>query len=253
MRTTILPGLLRSVALNFAQRRASGVGLFEIARVYEPADDQELAQEGLLLSAIMAGERAPQAWNEGARPWDFFAAKDILVSTLAGLRITDVTFAPREAMPFHPTRAANVATGERPVGILGEIHPDVCERFAVPQGAVAFELALAPVFAAMPGRPTVEELPRFPSMGFDLAVIVDRSVPAREVENVIRRAGSPELTSVRLFDLYKGPQVPPGKKSLAFALELRDPGRTLTDDDAAAVRSRIVDMLEQQLGAGLRA
>lgn len=251
MRTTLLPGLLRSLARNFAQRRATGVALFEIARVYEPTD-AELPQEGLLLTAVMAGERVSASWSGAAHPWDFFAGKEILTSALASLRVTDLGFTPREAMPFHTTRAANVTAGTRPVGLLGELHPDVCERFTVPEGAVAFEIALAPVFAALPSRPTVGELPRFPAVVRDLAVVVDDSVPAADVEAVIRSAGAPELTSLRLFDVYRGSQVPPGKKSLAFALELRDAGRTLTDEDAVAVRDRILSELEQQMGAGLR-
>jgi phenylalanyl-tRNA synthetase beta chain len=251
MRTTLLPGVLRSVARNVAQRRAGGLGLFEIARVYEPTGTQ-LPQEGLLLTAVMSGERVPQTWAEPAREWDFFAAKELLTNALGSLRIADISFAPRESMPFHPTRAANVRVGDHPVGVIGQLHRTVCEEFNVPEGTVAFELALAPVFAAMPGRPTVEELPRFPAVLIDVAVVVDESVPAVQVEQLIKRAGTPELSSVRLFDLYRGSQVPEGRKSLAFALELRDPTRTLTDDDAVSVRNRIVAMLEQQMGAGLR-
>jgi phenylalanyl-tRNA synthetase beta chain len=252
MRTTLLPGLLRSVARNFAQRRASGVGLFEIARVYEPTK-AELPQEGLLLTAVMAGDRVPQGWQGSATAWDFFEAKGVLASALGSLGITDIAFTPRAAMPFHPTRAANVTVQERAAGILGELHPDVCERFAVPEGTVAFEMALAPVFSAIPPRPSVDELPRFPAVLIDLAVVVDEEAPASDVEAVIREAGRPEVTSVRLFDLYRGSQVPDGKKSLAFALELRDPARTLKDEDAVTVRDRIMDTLGQRMGATLRA
>jgi phenylalanyl-tRNA synthetase beta chain len=109
------------------------------------------------------------------------------------------------------------------------------------------------VFAAIPARPTVDELPRFPAILIDLAVVVDDGVPAAEMENVIRNAGAPEVTSVRLFDLYRGSQVPNGKKSLAFALELRDPSRTLKDEDAVRVRDRIMETLGRQMGASLRA
>jgi phenylalanyl-tRNA synthetase beta chain len=252
MRTTLLPGVLRSVSRNFAQRRSSGVALFEIARVYEPSSAQ-LPQEGLLLTAIMSGERTTQGWRAKARPWDFFAAKGILQSTIASLQIHDVAFSSREAMPFHPTRAADITVGGRTAGVLGQLHPDVCERFEVPEGTVAFEIALAPVFAAMPARVAVDELPRFPAILIDLAVVVDDGIDAASVERLIRDAGGPEVASVRLFDLYRGSQVPDGKKSLAFALELRDPVRTLKDEDAVRVRDRIMDALGRQIGAALRA
>ena len=252
MRTTLLPGVLRSIARNFAQRRADGVGLYEIARVYEPSSS-DLAQEGVLLSAVMAGNRTPQSWRGPAVAWDLFEAKGVLTSALCSLQVEDVAFTPREAMPFHPTRAANVSVQGRAAGILGELHPDVCDRFDVPEGSVAFEIALAPVYAAMPPRPTVDELPRFPAILIDLALVVDDGVPAWEIERLIRTAGEPEVTSVRLFDLYRGSQVPAGKKSLAFALELREPSRTLTDEDAVRVRNRIMESLGRQMGAALRA
>ena len=252
MRTTLLPGLLRSLARNFAQRRAPGVALFEIARVYEPTD-AELPQEGLLLSAVMAGQRVPQTWSAGEQPWDFFGAKDVLQAALGALQIRDAGFEARDRLPFHPTRAASLSLGGRTAGVLGELHPQVCEAFDVPTGAVAFEMALAPVFAAMPGRETVTELPRFPAVFLDLALVVDESVHASALEEVIREAGAPELASVRLFDLYRGEQVPVGKKSLAFSLELRDPSRTLTEDDEVGVRERIVKLLEERTGAKLRA
>lgn len=252
MRTTLLPGVLRSIARNFAQRRAGGVGLFEIARVYEPANSQ-LPQEGLLLTAVMSGDVLAKSWQGEARTWDFYAAKEVLTGALGSLQILDVVLSPRSAMPFHPTRAANVTVQGRPVGILGQLHPDVCDRFDVPVQTVAFEIALAPVFASIPPRPAVDGLPRFPAILIDLAVVVDDETPAAEIERIIRSAGEPEVTSVRLFDLYRGSQVPQGKKSLAFALELRDPGRTLKDEDAVRVRERIMEMLGRQMGATLRA
>jgi phenylalanyl-tRNA synthetase beta chain len=251
MRTTLFPGLLRSVSRNFAQQRAKGIGLFEIARVYEPGDG-ELPHEGSLLSAVMGGERVPQTWAEAARPWDFYAAKGVLTNALDALRVAHVSFSERSTLPFHPTRAANVVLEDRVIGVLGELHPSVCSNFEVPEGCVAFEIALAPVFAAMPQKPTVTELPKFPAVFLDLAVVTNESVASSEVQNVIASAGSPELVSVRLFDIYRGPQVPEGKKSLAFALELRDPARTLTDEDQTSVRERITAALRDQLGAELR-
>jgi phenylalanyl-tRNA synthetase beta chain len=252
LRTTLLPGLLRSLSRNFAQRRADGVGLFEIARVYEPTG-QELPQEGVLLSAVMAGDRVPQTWNSVAAPWDFPAAKSVLESAFGAVGIDRPAYAPRESMPFHPTRAATVSLAGRTVGVLGELHPEVCDAFSVPEGTVAFEVALAPVLAQTPGRPTVTELPRYPAVFIDLAVVVDEGVPASQIEDIIVAAGRPELASARLFDVYRGSQVPDGKKSLAFAIELRDPTRTLKDEDETAVRERIVAQLKERTGAGLRA
>jgi phenylalanyl-tRNA synthetase beta chain len=156
-------------------------------------------------------------------------------------------------MPFHPTRAASISIAGTAAGALGELHPDVCERFDVPEGTVAFELSLAPVVASLPERVKIRELPKFPPLLIDLAVVVDDAVPAQTVDEIVREAGAPDVASARLFDLYRGDQVPDGKKSLAFALEIRAEDRTLTDEEALQVRDRIVAALGERVGAQLRA
>ncbi|MDQ4094869.1 MAG: phenylalanine--tRNA ligase subunit beta, partial [Actinomycetota bacterium] len=205
-----------------------------------------------VVAAVCSGPRRAQAWSGPAEPWDFFALKGALEAALGGLGITGFEFTPVDGVPFHPTRAARVGAGGAIFGAIGEIHPDVCERFEVPEGTVAFEVALAAILAAIPGRPRVEELPKFPPILIDLAVVVDQSIPAGAVETIITEAGAPEVESVRLFDLYRGDQIEAGKKSLAYALQLRAPDRTMTDDEAAAVRNRIIAALADRTGAQLR-
>jgi phenylalanyl-tRNA synthetase beta chain len=250
LRTTLLPGLLRSVARNRAQH-ADGVALFEIARVYEPSSE-ELPREGLVVGAALTGYRRPPGWTFPAVHWDFFSGKGILESLFASMDVTAPAFAAVSQLPWHPTRAAVMALGDVTVGVLGELHPDVCARFDVDDGTIAFELSLAPLFNALPGRARVEELPRFPAVYMDLAVVVDDNVPARLLDETIGDAGAPELQRARLFDVYRGEQVPRGYKSLAYALELRVPDRTLTDADAVAVRDRILAALKERAGAELR-
>ncbi|HYP22633.1 MAG TPA: phenylalanine--tRNA ligase subunit beta [Actinomycetota bacterium] len=251
LRTTLLPGLLRAVARNVAHR-ADGVALFEIARVYEPTGD-ELPLEAQVLAAIFSGRRRPQGWTAAGASWDFFSAKGVLEAALSSLRLPAPELSPVEGMPFHPTRGASVSIAGTVAGAFGELHPDVCERFDVPEGAVAFELSLAPVVSALPERVKASDLPKFPPLLIDLAVVVDEEVPARTVAEIVRETGAPDVTSARLFDLYRGDQVPAGKKSLAFALEIRAEDRTLTDEEAMQVRDRIVTALAERAGAELRA
>ena len=251
MRTTLLPGLLRAVARN-AAHRADGVALFEVARVYEPTDD-DLPLEAQVLAAVFSGRRQPQGWSTPEASWGFFAVKGLLESALRSLRLPAPELSPAEGMPFHPTRGASVSIGGTVAGAFGELHPDVCERFDVPEGAVAFELSLAPLVAALPQRVKVEELPKVPPLLIDLAVVVDEGVSARAATEIVREMGAPDVTSARLFDVYRGDPIPDGKKSLAFALEIRAEDRTLTDEDALAVRDRIVTALADRLGAELRA
>jgi phenylalanyl-tRNA synthetase beta chain len=250
LRTTLLPGLLRSTSRNLAQR-ARSVALFEIARIYEKSEEQ-LPREPLLLTAVFTGVRGTPSWSEGERAWDFFSAKGVLQASFASLGIEGLRFAPVKSMPWHPTRAAGVLLRDEGLGVLGELHPDVCERFAVTEGAVAFEIALEPVLMALPQRARVAELSRFPAVYIDLAFVVDVELSEARVHELIEGAGAPEVVAARLFDVYRGEQIAENKKSLAYALELRAPDRTLTDADAESVTHRIVTALRERTGAELR-
>lgn len=250
LRTTLLPGLLRAVALNERQG-ATGVPLFEIARVYEPSG-QQLPREALVVGAALAGTKRPTGWDASEEAWSFFDAKGIVEALFAFLDVEGPRFTPVSGPPFHPTRAAEVTFREAIAGAVGELHPDALQRWGIERRVVVFELALAPLLAALPGKTKIEELSRFPSNFIDLALVVDEGVAAEDLEKIIHEAGGADLASLRLFDIYEGDQIPKGKKSLAFALELRRPDRTVTDAAAAEVRDRIVTALSDRLGAQLR-
>ncbi|MEA2453535.1 MAG: phenylalanyl-tRNA synthetase beta chain [Actinomycetota bacterium] len=250
LRTSLLPGLLKAAAHNVAHR-VEDVALFEIARIYEPASDSRLPQEPLILGGVFTGHRRSKTWLDEPRRWGFFEAKGVLTSALGGLG-AEVSLTPTEGAPFHPTRAAIVMAGERTIGSIGELHPQTCDRLDLPEGTVVFEVALGPVFDQMPGKVKVSELPRFPAALIDLAVVVDETVPAASIETAIVAAGVPELTEVKLFDLYRGEQIPDGKKSLAYSLRLQAADRTLTDEDSTAVLERVVGALREKFGAELR-
>ncbi|CAN5650359.1 phenylalanine--tRNA ligase subunit beta [soil metagenome] len=250
MRTTLLSGLLRSAARNFAHR-ADGVALFEVARIYQPVGEQ-LPREPLMLGGVFGGERGSPSWRSSGSRWDFFAVKGVLEAALGVMGLPALAFDWLAAMPWHPTRAAKLSLDGSSLGELGHLHPDVCGRFAVPEDTVAFELILDELLGALPARPQVAQLPKFPGVYIDVALVVDDGVPAADIERTIRSSGAPEVTSVRLFDVYRGEQVAEGRKSLAYALEVRSPDKTLTDEDALAVRDRIVDALARATGAELR-
>ncbi|MDQ3659477.1 MAG: phenylalanine--tRNA ligase subunit beta [Actinomycetota bacterium] len=250
LRTTLLPGLLRSCARNLAHG-APGVALFELARVYRPGTGALVDEPGTL-AAVLSGRRSAATWRHKETPWDFFAVKGVLDAALRSLRLGPLTYAASGGMPWHPTRVAAVSIGDAGIGVVGELHPEVCERFEVAGQSLAFELDLTRLLAALPERPKVAELPRFPPIYMDLAFVVDSAVPQAALRRAIEEAGRPEVTSVVLFDLYEGEQVPAGGKSLAYALELRSRDRTLTDEEAAAVRARIVSAVAERTGGELR-
>jgi phenylalanyl-tRNA synthetase beta chain len=250
LRTTLMPALLKACAYNVA-RHEPGVALYEIARVYEPSNEK-LPREASVFCAAFSGVRRPSSWQGPEEPWDFFTAKGVIEAGMSALGVETLSFQSVNGMPFHPTRGAAITLGNSIAGVLGEVHPDVCARFDVPEGTILCELALGPILSTVGGRVTVSGLPRFPGNYIDLAVVVDEGVAAARVQDLIARAGAPEVVSVRLFDLYTGEQVPEGKKSLAYALELRNPDGSVTDEEATAVRDRIVLVLRERLGAELR-
>jgi phenylalanyl-tRNA synthetase beta chain len=137
--------------------------------------------------------------------------------------------------------------------VLGELHPQVAAHFGLSDlPLVAAELEAGPLLAAVPDRYAVEPVPAVPPVLEDLALIVERDLPAEQVRRAILAAGRPLVREVRLFDVYQGPQIGAGKVSLAYSVTYQASDRTLTDEEVAEVRHRVVAMLERELGAKLR-
>jgi phenylalanyl-tRNA synthetase beta chain len=250
LRTSLLPGLLGAARHNLA-RASGGAALFEVANVYQPRGES-LPREPVMLGGVFSGIRQLQGWNSPAQEWDFFAVKGVMAELFESMRIPPLVFEREPQLPFHPSRAARLSLGDVTIGSMGELHPEVCQAVDVPARTVVVEIALEPVLATLPGRPAATTLAKFPAILIDLAVVVDEDAESGRIEDVIRDAGKPETTAVRLFDVYTGPQVPEGKKSLAFALQLQVPDRTLTEHDSSQVSERILKILEERFGARLR-
>ncbi|MEW5762777.1 MAG: phenylalanine--tRNA ligase subunit beta [Bacillota bacterium] len=251
MRTLLLPGLLETLARN-AQRGAASAAFFEIGRVFLPVRDGQLPHEGNRLGLALTGE-TPRGWNRRPAPLDFFYLKGVL-EVLADRLGVDVTWE-RGAQPFcHPGRTARIVAGGVELGWAGEVHPDVTAAYDLPGRAAAAELDLEALLQAAPERRTTRfaGLPRFPSVNRDLAVIIDAAVPAAAVLAAVREAGGPLLQEVSIFDVFRGPQIPAGCRSLAFAMRFRAPDRTLTEEEVNARLEAIVDALASRWGAQLR-
>jgi phenylalanyl-tRNA synthetase beta chain len=170
-----------------------------------------------------------------------------LVAAAAGV---ELTVRAGERAPWHPGRCAELLVGDRVVGHAGELHPRVCAALELPARTSVMELDVDALPAAsVPVGPSISA---FPPVLFDLAFIVDEDKPAAEFEQSIREAAGELLESVRLFDVYTGSQLPEGKKSLAYALTLRAPDRTLSGEEAAEVRGRVVGLVQVNEGAELR-
>ena len=235
MRTLVFPGLLHSARRNLAMS-APRVALFEIGHVFLRSDGT-LPDQPARVSGVLAGEGA-----------GFFAAKGVVEALFAAARVEAPEYRPLDEPFLHPGRAAAVGDG-----FVGELHPRVAEAFELEPGVAVFELGLD----GLRGRPPEEVLYRdvtsFPPLRQDIAVVVSEDVPAGRVADVVRSAGGEALARVEVFDVYRGPQVGEGRKSLALHLVFQAADRTLTDAEADAARERIVAALAADVGGELRA
>ncbi len=253
LRPTIVGSLL-DVAAHDVAHGTGELALFESGSVYGVGGEDGLAQEHHALAALLHGPVAPSAWRGDAAPAaDFFAVKGVLEHVLATLRVPAGFRPAGDTWPFlHPGRSAAVHVGEARVGFVGEIHPAVGAAWDLPQVAAVFAVDLARVLAAAPAVSTYADLTSFPALRLDLAVVLPDEVPAARVLEVVRAAGGSRLVDVRVFDVYAGAQLGPGRRSLALHLEFRASDTTLSDADVAPARERVVRRLAEELGGELR-
>ncbi len=253
MRQTLLPGLLEIMAHN--ARLRDRLWFFEVGPVYLPNGGARLPAEPRRLAMGVAGRIAPPSWRDGdpCRA-DYFDLKGVVEAFFSGLHLTAVAFEPVTHPTFAPGRTARALVGGQEVGILGEIHPQVQAVFDLPSGPVCMaELDLDVLLTCVPLTYRVAAVPRFPPALQDIALVVDDGIPAADLTAVVRSSGGPLLVDVRLFDLYRGPQLPSGQKSLAFSLVFQAADRTLTVAEVEAEKRRIVEAVAKRLGARLRA
>ena len=257
LRHTLLAGLLESAAGNL--RHHDRVALFSIDKVYLASEDGPLPDEPRRLTIVLTGAREPESWTRaGGREsdraaMDFYDLKGVIEAVLAGLHISGAKFEPIEHPTYYPGRTARLSIGARVIGTLGEVHPQVREAFDFSeQPVLACELDFEALMNVAPAASRTTDVPRFPAMTEDLALIVEEKVAAEKVQATILAAGAGTvLKSAQVFDVFKGEQIGAGKKSLAYRLTYQA-DRTLTDEEVAKVRTQIVQRLREELNAVLR-
>jgi phenylalanyl-tRNA synthetase beta chain len=250
LRTTLLGSLLDAARRNRAHG-TSTLRLFEAGAVFLPRDGQQLPDEPYRVAALLSGPVRQPTWRNPEPPQaDFFAAEGVLDGLLGRLRAP--WSVEQSTAPFlHPGRAATVLIGGQPAGWLGEIHPLVAANWDVDQTIAAFELDLD---AVVSDTRLYTDVPSFPEVREDLAVVVGEDVAAAALLDTVRRAGSPLLGNADVFDVYRDPErLGEGNVSLALRLSFRAPDRTLTDEEVAAQRQRVLDALSEQHHARIRA
>ena len=253
LRTTLLVNMLEC-AVNNARYQASQQ-LFEVGKVYL-GRGETLPEEPTQLGILLTGARDAPWWQaDGESPnMDFYDLKGVIERLLGGLHIADFSYQRGTHSSFHPGRSADLYIGRERVGSFGELHPAVAARFKLGGSKIiCAEVAVAPLIAEHQRLHSVEALPATPAVLEDIALVVRADLAAGEVEAVIRQAGGRLLKDARLFDVYMGDPIPPGKKSLAYALTYQDDKRTLTDKNAAKIRKKIIGAARHRLNAELRA
>lgn len=240
MRTSMVPTLLKTLAFNHS-RRNKNAHIFEIAYVYEKdGDETKLPFHREQLSVAAYGDM------------DFFKFKGILEAVSRELKTGEMRYKTDSSRPFmHPGRTADLFFGDRKIGFTGQIHPLTAAEFECPSDSFVAVIDVEPLCERCVEIPKSKELPKFPGVMRDIAVVADKTVPQGDILDVIRQRGGKLLESAELFDCYEGIQVGLNKRSLAYSLSFRDPQRTLTDEDVEKAMRKILNGLEA-LGAELR-
>jgi phenylalanyl-tRNA synthetase beta chain len=260
MRTSLLPGLL-AAASRAERHQTPRVRLFELGRVYASASAEGEhgvpVRESTRLALLLAGPR--DQWIGESDAIDFFDGKGAIETTLRSLGLSVETVRDdglaQDALALHPRARARVLANGSPIGVLGLVHPDVVDAHGLASRPVFAELdadAIVRLADAL-GPSAVAELPRFPKVQRDLALVVPIDVAVARVERSIRDAATDLIEDVVLFDVYAGTNIPSGHKSLAFRIAYRDHDATLTDARVESTHAAVVAATERAFGARLRA
>lgn len=256
LRHSVLNNVLENIAAN--QNHAVRQQIYEIGAIFLPREGERLPDETRRLAIAITGVREVSSWQEGqqgaknAPHVDFYDLKGIVEGFLRGLHIDNTTIKAGQFGAFHPGRSAQIFLGKKQIGVMGELHPVVRERYDISASVFAAEFDLDALLEPVRDDYRTGAVPTQPAIYQDIALIVDKKTPAVDVHRVIVQAGGSLLESATLFDVYEGDSIPAGKKSLAYALVFRDSERTLTDKDVAKVQQKIVQSAEKQIGAALR-
>ncbi|NCC78914.1 MAG: phenylalanine--tRNA ligase subunit beta [Clostridia bacterium] len=238
MRTSMLSSMMESLSRNEARSNAEAY-LYEIGKVYLKTENV-LPEEKEMLTIGMYGKDL------------FFHLKGIVEVIAEEFALKSISFRRSENPFFHPGKSADILLGKKVLGSFGEVHPKVLANYNMDEASYVLEMDLLTLYDSAELERKYTEIPKYPSVTRDIAVLVDDAVLVQEMETIFRKQGGNLLESYALFDVYKGSQLPEGKKSVAYNLVYRNKDKTLTDKEVNKVHDKIVRTLEHVLGATLR-
>jgi phenylalanyl-tRNA synthetase beta chain len=247
LRPSLRANLLAVLAAN-RRFEEGGIRLYELGKVYVPRP-KDLPEERSVLCGVISGPKIEKWWRGGEEAADFFDAKGVVEGLLCQLGV-EASFELGSDESLHSSQQAAVVIDGKKLGVVGELHPRVRENFEIAEPAYLFEIDLAALVPFTTVQKAFKQIPRFPAVVRDIALVVGAEVTHRRVRDIIRTFSLVERVS--LFDVYSGEPVPQGKKSLAYRITFQSPTQTLTDEEVNKVLQQILDQLSREVGAALR-
>ncbi|MTI68222.1 MAG: phenylalanine--tRNA ligase subunit beta [Firmicutes bacterium] len=242
MRTTLIPNMLDALARNY-KYGVNKAWAYEIGNIFTPKNVpvKSLPYENKNLCIGMYGEV------------DFYYIKGILNTILESLGVYNVEYMPeKHHNTFHPGRTASVVKNNNVLATIGEIHPDVLKNYGIKERVYALELDLEITSILTNLKNKYKELPKYPAINRDMAIVLDEEILVKEIEKIIKETGGELIEDITLFDVYKGEQIPEGKKSVAYSVTYRSYERTLKDEEVSKIHKEIVELIKDKLQATLR-
>ena len=254
VRTTLLSGIFENAVRNYS-RKNEDIRLFEVAPVFYPKalPITEQPVQVLKLAGIIMGRRNAVGWSQAKDEVDFYDMKGIVEELLKQITVSKYTVEPGEHHAMHPGKTAVFKKGREVIATVGEVHPAVAAAFGISKKMYIFEMDIETLMKYTAKNFHYEHLPKYPAITRDLAMLVDETVAAGEVEQVIEKNGGKHFREVTLFDVYTGKQIAEGKKSLAFTVRFQSDERTLTDEEADTAFNNIISAVSSKFKAELRA
>ena len=242
MRTTLVPGLVEVLQTNL-KRKLPRIRIFETGRVFL----REGFAQPVRIGGLAFGPADPEQWGAAPRQVDFFDVKGDLEALAAPLSLTTRTW-PRPWL--HPGRSAEIMIDRKVAGWIGELHPRLVRHFELPSAPIVFEMDAA-TLSCLP-LPQGHAMSRFPVVRRDIAIIINENIAVQDIIYVLNEVKPASVESLRIFDVYRGPELPSGQKSVAILVLMRDTQRTLTDEDSDAVVALLLSTLQDRFDATLR-
>jgi phenylalanyl-tRNA synthetase beta chain len=253
MRTSLLPGMLATMVYNTA-RQIKNLKIFEIGKVYIKSNQRELPREPEMLVALWTGARTDTSWHGREIPCDFYDIKGTAEALMRALKLPKIRFTTMadEACEYtRPGHTAQIMASDLPIGLVGEIHPQVSDRYDLMQTAFIFELDLEKIAGSIPEARVSKPIPRFPAIYRDITIIVNRGIETQTVLEAVENFEEALIEHLHLFDVFEGDPIAAGKKSISFRISYRSPDQTLEDENVTDLHRSITKRLLKEFDATL--